>query len=65
MHLNKINRDAIRNMGQWSSDTFLMYIHEQIAAFSSGISRKMSTKIRWHNLEGPTVVDKPAAAAAA
>jgi hypothetical protein len=43
-----------------------MYIHEQIAAFSSGIlSRKMSTKIGWHNIEGPTVVDKPAAAAAA
>jgi len=54
MHLNKIDRDTIRKMGRWSSDTFLMYIHEQISAFSLGVSKKMSTEIGWHNIEGPT-----------
>jgi hypothetical protein len=41
-----------------------MYVHEQIAAFSLGISKKMMTEIGWHNIEGPTFVDNPAAAAA-
>jgi len=63
MHLNNVDRDTIRKMGRWSSDTFLMYIHEQISAFSSGISEKMSTEIGWHNIEGPTY-EEPAAAAA-
>jgi hypothetical protein len=61
MHLNHIDCDTILKMGCWSSDTFLMYIHEQITAFSSGLSNKMSTEIGWHNIEGPTVVDEPAA----
>jgi hypothetical protein len=64
MHLNKIDRDTIRKMGRWSSDTFLMYIHEQILAFSLGVSKKMSTEIGWHNIEGPTYNEDPAAAAA-
>jgi hypothetical protein len=38
MKLNGEGRDTIRKQGRWSSDTFLMYIHEQIAAFSTGIS---------------------------
>ena len=38
MHLNKVDHNIIKKMGRWSSNTFLMYIHEQIAAFSSGIS---------------------------
>jgi hypothetical protein len=53
MHLNKVDRDTIWKMGRWSSDTFLMYIHEQISAFLCGISEKMSTEIGWHNIEGP------------
>ena len=40
--LNGEDRDTIRKQGRWSSDTFLMYIHEQIAAFSSGIYKRMS-----------------------
>jgi hypothetical protein len=28
MHLNNIDRDKIRKQGRWSSNTFLMYIHE-------------------------------------
>ena len=56
MHLNGASPLAIRKMGRWSSDTFLMYIHEQIAAFSEGMSTAMSTKIEWRNIAGPTLV---------
>jgi hypothetical protein len=63
MHLNGIDRDKIRKMGRWSSDTWLMYIHEQISAFSIGIASKMAKQINWHNIEGPTIVAPPAAAA--
>jgi integrase len=55
MHLNNIDRDKIRKQGRWSSDTFLMYIHEQISAFSAGISARMSQSIGWFNIEGPTL----------
>lgn len=60
MHLNGVKRDTIRKMGHWSSDTFLMYIHEQISAFSSGISKKMQKEIGWHNVEGlaPSLIDE-------
>ena len=62
MHLNGISSSTIRKMGRWSSDTFLMYIHEQIAAFSQGVSQKMATEIGWDNIEGPTFEDVAAAA---
>jgi hypothetical protein len=63
MHLNGISSHQIRKMGRWSSDTFLMYIHEQVAAFSAGISRKMATEIGWQNIEGPAFVESGAPAA--
>jgi hypothetical protein len=56
MHLNHIDRDTICKQGRWSSDTFLMYIHEQISAFSAGLSSKMSRNIGWFNMEGPQIV---------
>jgi hypothetical protein len=41
MHLlNHINHDNICKMGYWSSDTFLIYIHEQITAFFSGLYQR-------------------------
>jgi hypothetical protein len=56
MNLNGEDRDTIRKQGRWSSDTFLMYIHEQIAAFSTGISQRMSRHIPFLNLKGPTIM---------
>jgi hypothetical protein len=56
MKLNGEDRDTIRKQSRWSSDTFLMHIHEQIADFSSGISKRMSRHIPVLNLKGPTVV---------
>jgi hypothetical protein len=56
MHLNGIDRDTIRKQGRWSSDTFLMYIHEQISAFSANLSSRMSQNIGWFNIAGPAVI---------
>ena len=30
------DRENIKKMGRWSSDTFLIYIHDQIADYSEG-----------------------------
>jgi hypothetical protein len=56
MKLNGEDCETICKHGRWSSDTFLMYIHEQIAAFSSGISKRMSRHIPFINLKGPTLL---------
>jgi hypothetical protein len=45
LHLNNIPTHTIRKMGRWSSDTFLDYIHEQIAVFSAGLSTAMGKNI--------------------
>ena len=50
MHLNNVSDNTIKKMGRWTSDTFLMYIHQQISAFSGGLTEKMSTPIDFHNV---------------
>jgi hypothetical protein len=65
MKLNNIDRDTIKKFGRWSSDTFLMYIHEQISAFSAGVSKKMTNNIIFHNIAGPTLLQSEPAAASA
>jgi hypothetical protein len=50
MHLNGVGDNTIKKMGRWSTDTFLMYIHQQISAFSKGLSTKMANKINFHNI---------------
>ena len=50
LHLNNIPTHTIRKMGRWSSDTFLDYIHEQIAVFSAGLSTAMGRNIFFHNI---------------
>jgi integrase len=55
MNLNSADRDTIQKQGRWSSDTFLMYIHEQIAAFSSGLATQMSKHIPLSNIRGPSL----------
>ena len=46
------DRDDIKKMGRWSSDTFLVYIHDQIAEYSEGWTEKMSVPRSYFNLEG-------------
>jgi hypothetical protein len=41
LHLNNVPTHTIRKMDRWSSDTFLDYIHEQIAVFSAGLATAM------------------------
>ena len=54
MYLNGVPHDTVRKMGRWQSDTFLMYIHEQIAAFSANVSTAMSKPIVFQNVLLPT-----------
>ena len=56
MHLNGCDPVAIQKMGRWKSDTFLMYIHEQISAFATGVSIKMSNAIPFRHIAGPRLV---------
>ena len=50
MHLNGIPDSTIQKLGRWSSDTFLIYIHEQIAAFSKGVSKQMGLRVNFKNI---------------
>jgi hypothetical protein len=59
MHLNGCDTVTIQKMGRWKSDTFLMYIHEQISAFATGVSYKMSQSIPFRHIAGPTLADPP------
>ena len=43
------DRDNIKKMGRWSSDTFLVYIHDQIAEYSEGWTNKMSVPRSFFN----------------
>ena len=51
LHLNGFDTKTIQILGRWSSDTFLTYIHHQIAAFSTGLSTAMATNIAFHNTQ--------------
>jgi hypothetical protein len=53
MFLNGVSTTTIQKMGRWKSNTFLMYIHEQISAFATGVSVKMSTHIPFRCIAGP------------
>ncbi len=57
MHLNGTPHDTIKKQGRWCSDTFLMYIHEQISGFATGLSTTMSQAIPFRNIAGPTLYD--------
>jgi len=34
-----------------------MYIHEQVAAFSSGVSKLMATNVGFRNIAGPALLN--------
>jgi hypothetical protein len=53
LHLSGCDAKTIQILGRWSSDTFLTYIHHQIAAFSLGLSTRMATNIPFHNTHTP------------
>ncbi|KAG7373604.1 hypothetical protein IV203_034328 [Nitzschia inconspicua] len=43
LHLGGVPAHTIKILGRWSSDTFLLYIQEQITGFSAGLSTQMSS----------------------
>ena len=59
LHCAGVSDTTIKKMGRWSSDTFLMYIHEQISAFSRGLSQKMAKHIQFHNIAFTPMRTKP------
>ena len=44
--------EAIMKYRRWKSNTFLTYIHSQIALLSQGIAQKMRRPISFHNVGG-------------
>ena len=42
LKLNGYDKETIMKIGQWSGDTFLTYIHSQIAALTMGVTAKMT-----------------------
>ena len=59
LHLNGEPDLTIRKLGRWKSNTFEMYIHEQISAFSAGLSIKMSTHIPFRAIATPRLDPAP------
>lgn len=47
--LNKVPSETIMLMGRWRSQTWLTYIHTQIAAFSKGLALCMTRPILFYN----------------
>ena len=52
LKLNGINTVLIKKYGHWTSDTFITYIHEQIAHLAAGVSTAMTTNLAFHNVAG-------------
>ena len=44
----------VKNIRQWSSNTFLMYVHEQIAYLTVGVAEGMAQTFPFSNVEGAT-----------
>ena len=58
MKLHGLDDTTIMKQGRWSSLTFLMYIHAQIAHLGKDISTKMSTPLPFTNIAS---IEKPRA----
>ena len=50
LKLNGYDKETIMKIGRWSSDTFLTYIHSQIAALTMGVTAKMTRQVNFQNV---------------
>ena len=50
LKLHGYDDTTIRKMGRWTSDTFLQYIHNQIAHLAKDISKNMSMALPFLNI---------------
>lgn len=58
LKLNGADCVTIKKQGRWSSNTFMMYIHEQISALSEGLTASMSKYIPFTNMAGgPNIIE--------
>ena len=48
--LQGVSTKIIMKHGRWTSLTFMMYIHNQIAHLSKGLSEKMNTPLPFVNI---------------
>jgi hypothetical protein len=48
LYLNAVDPTLIKKLGCWRSDTWLTYIHNQIAELTEGLATKMSRPIVFH-----------------
>ena len=55
LHINGCTDLTIQNLGRWKGKSFEMYVHEQITAFSAGLSLKMSTHVPFRAIATPRV----------
>jgi hypothetical protein len=52
MKLNGVDAETIKKVGRWTSSTFLIYIHSQIAALNAGLAQRMVNPIYFQNVGG-------------
>jgi hypothetical protein len=52
LHLAGYSDREIQKKGRWRGETFKEYVREQLSVFSEGMSRKMSKKFEFVNIEG-------------
>jgi len=50
LYLQKYDVTTIQKLGRWKSQVFLMYLHEQIGAFTAGVAASMATETPFRNL---------------
>jgi len=50
LYLQNYDATTIQKLGRWKSQVFLMYLHEQIGAFTAGVATRMATETTFQNL---------------
>ena len=50
--------EMIKKIGRWSSDTFLMYVHKQIAHLTASVAEEMAQSFPFSSIEGATMSRK-------
>jgi hypothetical protein len=55
--LARYSNTEIQKMGWWKGTTFKEYIHEELACFSTGMSKDMKRKFNFVIIEGSLFID--------
>jgi hypothetical protein len=52
LKLDDMAANTIMKIGCWTSSTFLVYVHSQIAALNAGLAQRMVSPVYFHNVGG-------------